>query len=356
MFVVTNRRIHSGKSGLDQFDKQPNEKGPNELRIFEAKKQRRGWKVAVLGDTLTQAQKREVSLPVSKPAYASSYVAKKVLKRVRSGRRDLVFFVHGFNNDVESVLERAHGFETTYGVEVVAFSWPANGGGAKGAISYKSDKRDARASAGAVYRAMARTRELLNDENEKTLADIQTKAAAKFPDNMELRDQHVSDLAERACRFKLSLVCHSMGNYLYKQIQSSSIFDGHHMLFDNVVLVAADTNNEGHARWVDRIRCRKRVFIVINENDRALLASRIKSGEEQQARLGHYLHGLNSEQALYVDVTNAPSVKKDHAYFEGAPVRSRGGKLYRFFHDAFHGEPAEQNLVYREETKTWRVR
>ena len=70
----------------------------------------------------------------------------------------------------------------------------------------------------------------------------------------------------------------------------SSVYLGTRLLFDNVILAAADTNNERHADWVDKIRCRKRVFITINENDGALLASRIKSGPEQLARLGHYTH------------------------------------------------------------------
>ena len=354
MFVITNRRIEEGR-GVKQFGSRPNAEGPNELRLFEAVKQARGWKINLLEDQLTPEQKAELELPKDEVAYASQYVAKKVLDRVRTGKRDLVFFIHGFNNDVQSVLERAHGFEQKYGVEVISFSWPANGGGVKGVASYKDDKRDARASSGAVYRALKKTREYLDQFNSLMMQDVLEKATKKFPDNLELRQQHISLLAEKACPFRVTLLAHSMGNYLFKQIQASSTYDEHHMLFDNVILAAADTNNDGHPEWVDRIRCRRKVYITINEDDGALCASRIKAGEEQRARLGHYLHGLYSSQALYVDVTDAPRVGKDHAYFEGKPVENEGGRLFKFFNAALHGERAEEHLKYRPATSTWRA-
>lgn len=354
MFIITNRKIRSGKRDFDLLGKTPNAKGPNELRIVEATRQGGQWRLEALPDTLTREQKRALDLPLSKPAYASQYMAHKVLTRVREDKKNVLFFVHGFNNDVEAVIERAQGLEEHYGVEVVAFSWPANGGGVQGVASYKSDKRDARASTGAVYRAMAKARGYLDDLNEHSLATIRAKAAEKFPNNYEQQHAYVTKLSEQYCPFNISLLLHSMGCYLFKQIQSSSTFDAHHMLFDNVILAAADANNADHAHWVDRIACRRRVYITINEDDSALRVSRIKSGEEQRARLGHYLHRLDSQQAYYVDVTDAPQVGNSHAYFEGDPVKRKTGSLYKFFHAALNGERAEENLSYHPPTHTWR--
>ena len=354
MFVITNRSIEDEQAeGVNKFGKKPNAEGPNELRLFEAKKLTRKWKINLIEDKLTDRHKLEVGIPLEEEAYASKYVAKKILKRVRKEKRDLVFFIHGFNNDLESVLERAQELERQYHVEVIAFSWPANGGGISGVISYKSDKRDARASAGAVYRSLAKTRSYLNAFNEELMDDIHTRAIEEHPDNAEERQHFITRMADKGCPFKVTLLAHSMGNYLFKQIQSSTIYDEHHMLFDNVILAAADTNNAHHAQWVDRIRCRRKIYICINEDDSALTASRIKSGEEQQARLGHYLHGLNSQQALYVDVTNAPYVGGEHAYFEGRPVKNKNGKLYKFFNDALHGKRAEEHLKFKVSSKTW---
>ena len=51
-------------------------------------------------------------------------------QKLKTGKH-LLLFVHGFNNDLDDVLERAAGLEARYGVEVLCFSWPANGGGAR---------------------------------------------------------------------------------------------------------------------------------------------------------------------------------------------------------------------------------
>ncbi len=353
MFVVTNRKIDTSKEGIEQFGKSPNEKGPNEIRIFEAKRRRNKWHIDVLPDKLTKEQKASVDIPSNKTAYASQYVAKQLLDRIRKKKKNLLFFVHGYNNDIEAVLERAENLEKQYGVEVLAFSWPANGGGVKGVTSYKSDKRDAIASAGAVYRTMEKMRTYLDALNQQRLDDIRSKLAEKYPDNLELRQTHFCRMAEMGCPFKISLLLHSMGNYLFKKIQCSSTYDGHHMLFDNVILAAADTNNEQHSEWVDRIACRRRVYITINEDDSALRFSRIKSGEEQRARLGHYLHRLDSTQALYVNVTEAKNVGSSHAYFEGDATKDKRSKLYRFFKAAINGDRAEKYLSYDTPSNTW---
>jgi hypothetical protein len=77
------------------------------------------------------------------------------------------------------------------------------------------------------------------------------------------------------------------------------------LLFDNVTLVAADANNEGHAEWVDLINCRNRIFITINEDDSALMASRMKPGATQKARLGTICSTSTPDKAIYVNFTGA---------------------------------------------------
>lgn len=135
------------------------------------------------------------------------------------------------------------------------------------------------------------------------------------------------------------MLLHSMGNYLFKQLLESSVYRGNRLLFDNVVMVAADAHNENHAEWVDRIQCRSRIFIAINERDSTLLASRMKVGEQQLARPGHYPYKLDSRRAVYVDLTNQPHVGSEHAYFEGDPVKNP--QVKRFFDEALNGEFAE---------------
>ena len=351
MFIVTNRRVTESRSDLKAFGGKPNPEGANELRMAEAKRSRGKWKIDILPDTITPAMADEVgvSLRAREKVYASQYVVRRILARVnpklagKTGKgRNLVLFVHGFNNDLEAALDRAANFERTYGVEVLVFSWPANGGGVRGVASYLSDKRDARASVGALDRVLAKLNEALLGIHQEHEARVTKIADTKFGDDAEGWDQFYSDEANKWCPFALTLVLHSMGNYLFKCLLSSSVYRAQNLIFDNVVLVAADANNDDHASWVEKIPARKRVLITINEDDIALRASRLKMGELQKARLGHHLFGLNASNAVYVNFTNAKEVGSSHGYFEGKPTKNPQVKA--FFKAALNGREAETLL------------
>lgn len=360
MFIVTNREVDESKSGLDAFGEKPNPQGPNELRLVEAGRVGRKWQIRVLPDEISPGMAKEVGLVAEKdtdtgellPIYASRYVARKVLARVnpkaagaRGGEgRNLVFFVHGFNNDMKAVLDRAELFEKNYGVEVIPFSWPANGGGIHGVASYKSDKRDALASTGALDRCIARLHDYLQVIHDEHVRNVEALANKRYAKDAEKWDRFFNEQAQKWCPFSINMVLHSMGNYLFKNLLKSSAYRADLLVFDNVVLVAADANNEGHAEWVDRIQCRGRVIITINENDGALMASRLKMGEQQKARLGHYPYRLDSTRAVYVNFTNEKHVGDSHAYFEGGAIRNQ--RVKQFFHEALNGVAAERRLDF----------
>jgi hypothetical protein len=135
----------------------------------------------------------------------------------------------------------------------------------------------------------------------------------------------------------------------------SSISRGTGLVFDNVVMVAADTNNVHHASWVDLIRFKRRLYITINENDQALAASRMKSGQDQLARLGHVLFGLNASRAHYVNFTESAWVGNSHAYFEGN-ARAKNDSVNRFFHKALNGQPADELLKFRADINCYTLK
>jgi len=369
MFIVTNRDVDESRTDLEALKSCPNALGPNELRLAEATRAGRTWRVRLLPNEITDAMAAEVGLVPEidpqtnqpKPIFASRYVARRVLARVNPAMtggtakgRNLLFFVHGFNNDVKAVLDRAEQLEKNYGVEVIAFTWPANGGGAHGVVSYKSDKRDALASTGALDRCFGRMQEYLQEIHDEHVRRVEREANLRFPNDAEKWDRFFSAQAERWCPFNVNMMLHSMGNYLFKHLLQSSVYRGNVLLFDNVALVAADTNNEEHAEWVDRIQCRGRIFITINEQDGALLASRMKMGEEQKVRLGHYPYLLTSQRAVYVDFTKEAHVGDSHAYFEGAVLKNE--RIRRFFDEAFNGAAAERRLHYDVARNMYRFR
>lgn len=351
MFIVTNRQVFENKSDLKAFGSKPNPNGPNELRMAEAKKVAGKWKINILPDKVTPAMAKETGIKAR--SYSSAYVLQRLMARVnpklvrRQGNgRNFALFVHGFNNNMQDALDRAAAFQRNYGVEVLVFSWPANGGGAKGVVSYKSDKSDARASIGALDRVLEKLNgslQTIHAQHEERVTKI---ANERFADDAAAWDQFYTTEAEKWCPFSINLILHSMGNYLFKCLVQSSVYHGQELIFDNVVMAAADTNTENHASWVEKIPARKRIFITINEDDFALKASRMKMGERQRARLGHYLFNLNANNAIYVNFTNAKHVGRSHGYFEGKPLQNP--KVKAFFKHALNGKEAEiaLNLPY----------
>lgn len=360
MFLITNRCVDESRKDLSAFGSTLNEKGALELRVAEATRRGGSWRVNILPDECTPAMIREAGIVPEKdekgrnrPVYASRYVARRLQENLRARQNDnpdripaLTLFVHGYNNDVGAVLDRAQAFEDLYGVEVVAFTWPANGGGARGVLSYLSDKRDALASVGAFDRVMILFDGYLKTLSGELVSNAETRATRRYgkQDNAEGWNSTFTNTMNAGCPFTLNLILHSMGNYLFKHYMNSTTYSGNRLIFDNIVMAAADTNNEGHAGWVDRIQCRRRLYVTINENDVALRASRMKAGEEQKARLGHWPYSLDSRRAVYVDFTDAERVGDSHAYFEGRPAENGG--VRQFFDLALNGLPAEKGLDY----------
>ena len=359
MYVVTNRNLREGKSGLDQFGGTTSTEGPHELRVASVVRRGSGWNVTFFDDQLSDAevhqlkQEFELSIDETQPHYASLKVACDMIRSARARKRNILFYVHGYNNDMKDVVNTAAYLEQHYEVEVVAFSWPANGGGAGGAVSYKSDKRDARASTDALDRVLCKMHEYLSLISEANRIRLRAIAARKHPDNLDAREELYVQLLEKHCPFTVNALFHSMGNYLLKQALKSSLSDATELLFDNIVLCQADTNNLDHDLWVGRLNARNRIYITLNENDFALAASRAKVGSAQLARLGHYSRRLDSRVAYYINFTGAAWVQRSHSPFR-EPAR-RNKHIGTFFRDAFSGTAAETHLRFHAEGNWYEV-
>jgi esterase/lipase superfamily enzyme len=360
MYVVTNREVIAGETGLEQFGKRPNAKGPNELRLAEVVKRGRGWAVTFLDDELPKSEVRKLKdefklqIDPEQTHYVSLRVACELTRRARDNKRHILFYIHGYNNDMKDVVSSARYLEQRYGVDVLAFSWPADGGGVTGTFNYKADKRDARASAGALDRVLAISFQYLKLITEARRRELYGRAEKKHPDNAELREELYLRLLEKDCPFTVNALFHSMGNYLLKQVLKSTSGEGNHLLFDNVVLCQADANNLDHHLWVDQIRFRNRLYVTVNEDDYALQASRAKAGSEQLARLGHYVRNLTSRSAHYVNFTDAPWVRNSHSPF--AKPAERNDDVFAFFADAFSGGSPETGLRYFPEGNFFALR
>ncbi|MCM8541994.1 MAG: alpha/beta hydrolase [Lentisphaeraceae bacterium] len=332
MYIVTNRIVYPRRDGLDILGKTPNAKGPHEIRFLEASEKNGKWKVELLDDRPAVKDWEKAGIE-RVHGYASEFIARSVIKLARSKKKNVLFYVHGFNNDLEDILERAKKMEELYGVIAVIFTWPANGGGVSGVVSYKSDKRDARASAGALERTLEKTSQYIHMINEEYENRINEESIERYPENIEKRYEFIARSYVENCPVRLTLILHSMGNYVYKNALRPSSTTANPLVFDTVILAAPDVNNKDHKEWVDKVKFKNRLYILINEKDKALLVSRIKLGDEQLPRLGHWTKGLDSKNAQYINLTNAPEVGRSHAYFEDV----ENGKVRAFFKDMFNG-------------------
>ena len=360
MYLITNRAIDEKKKGLDIFGKEPNINGPNELRLMRITKKGNSWTAKAVTDSLTPAtvkalkKNHNLDIDISKKWHGSLQVACELFAQAREQKKSILFFVHGYNNDVEDVVKAAREIEQHHNVIVVPFTWPANGGGVvSGTASYLSDKGDARASAGALNRAVGKIQQLhlvLTAARKETLMQ---RAKKKHADNRQDAQSYFVKLVEKDCPVTINLLCHSMGNYVFKYTLKTSDNVTSNLVFDNICLVAADANNKNHAQWVGKLDVRKRINVVINENDSALKASRIKPGDEQLARLGHYTRQLDSPNAHYIDVTDAELVDSEHTYFKGDAIANESLKF--IFTEMFNGRAVEQHLKYHSDNNSYKL-
>lgn len=371
IFVVTNRAFRRDrKTGGYQLLDNLNPKGSKELRLFEATPADANlmqWRFDAVADKINPKDFEAAGVePFSKKSKyrGSDLVSARIAARLREHKRNLLLFIHGYNNTADDACRRAWRLAQRYGLEVVVFSWPANGGGEwllenlHGLASYKSDKSDARSSIEALDRTLGRMQLLMNELNRAFLPKIRSEAEAAFPNDRHSQHAMMAELLRRrACPFRVTLVAHSMGNYLYKKmLLSSSDRLSTDTIFDNVILKAADTNHDGHAEWVKRIVIRHRVYVIINQNDDALRLSTMKVGEAQKPRLGNTLSSQDAPNATYIDCTFCAGER--HSYFDEVDFGEESAnskRLCEFFAKAFNGEIAEEALEYQAGTNTYRI-
>jgi len=329
MIIITNRNIQKKAKPEERYGRKFNDQNPDELTLATANKVNGVWKVDIIDDDF-DAKKED-----SEGQFASEKVFKELQLKMKKEKKNCLFFVHGFNNDFSDVLERAYLLEQNYKVEVVAFSWPANGrdgkgkflGTVTGTASYLSDKREASKSYSALDRSLEKMGNYFRKYSDETLA----------------------------CNQNLSLFLHSMGNYLLEHYTLTGGYDKT-CIFDNIVMAGADVNNEGHEVWVDQLKFRKRLYIVINENDKALLSSRLKLGEEQKPRLGHWVKNLKAKNPWYIDFSDAKHVNENsHSYFEGKPI-AKNEHIKHVFTKMFNGEKVELDLELDSTMNAYKVK
>ncbi|WP_418317085.1 alpha/beta hydrolase [Piscinibacter sakaiensis] len=266
--------------------------------------------------------------------------------------RDMLVLIHGYNVDWEEAVGTAAALEATLNrpdpapsgssdhsvaptqpVRVVLFTWPSNGQ-ALPFVSYKSDRSDAAASAGAVGRGLLKVRDFLHElGRELRKSNVEAAALRVQLESQGVRPSEVHRAiaqleAMRICGQNIHLLAHSMGNYVLQhalaRVCEFTPGDTMPRLFDRVFLCAADVDDDvlEPGKPMEPVhQIANLVAIYHNPNDNALRVSDYTKGNPD--RLGH--RGAARPQSLHhkmmqVDCNALVTGWTQHSYYTNGRI------------------------------------
>ncbi|MDT8364545.1 MAG: alpha/beta hydrolase [Nitrosomonas sp.] len=232
------------------------------------------------------------------PKDGSEALFDQLRKTMRSDCTDALVFIHGFNVSFKAAVEAAarmgdrylKASSNLYQPNIFVFSWPSDG-----QIShYFNDRHDAEASGYAFARGLMKLSHFLHGATR-----------------------------HEACQQKINLIAHSMGNYVLRHTlqQAKKITSGESLsrIFDNIVLVAADEDNdtfEFDHKLAQLPDLAQRVTVYFNKGDMALTVSDYTKGNPD--RLGHdgprKPHEIPAKIVL-IDASDVVKGINEHAYY-----------------------------------------
>lgn len=258
--------------------------------------------------------------------------------------RDMMVLIHGYNVSWEEAVGTAAALEAMLnrpdptaqagqGVRVVLFTWPSNGQ-ALPFVSYKSDRGDATASAGAVGRGLLKVRDFLHElgrevrSGNQRVQKLRTELAAQGVRPSEI-DRAVAQLeATEVCARSIHLLAHSMGNFVLQHALNRlwEFTPGTALprLFDRVFLCAADVDDDvlEPGKPMEQVHQVANVVSVYhNVNDNALRVSDYTKANPD--RLGQ--RGAARPQALHhkmlqVDCSPLVTGFTQHSYYTNGRI------------------------------------
>jgi esterase/lipase superfamily enzyme len=231
------------------------------------------------------------------------------LKAIMDGRSDVLVYVHGFNVSWEEavggalalqlMLNRGGGLDAAQTVAVVLFTWPSDGQ-AKPWLSYKSDRAEGSASAGAFARGLLKLRDFLAD----------------------LRDR-AHDAQVKLCQQDIHLLCHSMGNFVLQhtlpKLDDFTPGDAFPRLFEHIFLCAPDLDDDalepGHG--LGRVHeLARHVTIYHNREDVALhISDYTKGNPDRLGSQGAARPALLHNKVHQVDCHDLVTGLVEHSYY-----------------------------------------
>jgi hypothetical protein len=324
MLVFTNREIQAGRTDAAAFQASFH---PGADRVAVA---------SVARDTDNRFVLSQIDDDVSEPD------ALDLLQPLFRGERPVLVYLHGNSNTPAKCFERCASLEARYDVEVVGFSWAAEGLQCDGDPLARLPAPDMPAEEGELA--------AISPLNRNTAAGVQLarryhQARTNAEDSVDALARllrHVATARLLSNDRPFSLAAHSLGaHFLQHALEvpgaSESIGAAH-----NVVLLAPCVRADGHAGWVHQLRPRGRTYITFHKGDSVLFGAFVADGANQE-KLGTApgTDLLPGPAFRYVSFTNAAVGLGAHRYFiERVSDESRllFGRLFRSEADVMPGE------------------
>ncbi|GAB3766706.1 hypothetical protein GCM10028796_26440 [Ramlibacter monticola] len=328
MLVFTNRDLVP-ESGAAAFQRSFTP-GGNRVAVAAVARDAGGrWALSRLDDDVTDRDSLDLLLPLL------------------GGSRPVLFYLHDHASTPAACFARCAALEAEYGVEVVGFSWPAEGLQCDGqplpnlaAADAPAEELELAGLKGANRAEPAGQALARRYRQARTNAQESVDALARC-----LRMLATARLISNAQPF--TLAAHGLGAHLLQYAlevpgASEAIGAAH-----NVVLLAPCVRADGHRGWMHQLRPRGRTFITFNRGDSVLAGAFVADGRKQ-AKLGADpgTELLQGPGFRYIGFPSAQAGSAGHRYFVdglGAESRRLFGRLFRSEADLQPGEPERKS-------------
>jgi len=294
-YFITNREILTDKNGKEYIREDGHEKAfaTDNLRFGEAIIEENGCEFqlfpdAEIGKHISYSGLKNENLESLKGSAKFFKLIYDSLFRVDGEKGDVLFFVHGFNTDLDGVRENFQMLKKKYVTpespikHIVIFTWPGKSWDLP--LHYHNDKNDAIRSGMALGRSFGKL--------------------------IEFFQRFLIEDRNKACNGKIHLMLHSMGHRVFKHAMLELKEQGVNsiQLFQEIICMAGDVNykifESGNA-FEDLIDFGDRVHIYFHGNDKVLDISKYtKNLSNRLGRYGRRKADSSSLDIIDVDVSH----------------------------------------------------
>lgn len=232
-----------------------------------------------------------------------------------------VFFIHGFHQDPEENINKALSLSKNHNVNIIVFAWPSR------PESHTLSETEIISNIGqGILSGKPWPAALLRAGIDVGMAYLKDTSKNYKPAQRNARDSKLDllkafNIVNNEFKLEPSLLVHSMGNYLLKNVVLEEE-DDLPIRCNNIVLHQADVNAFNH-EWVKELYFNlvggTNLYITTNVHDFVLSASSIRKtlkNKKNIERLGQTKKNYLVGKIKYLDFSYGEHVNNEHEFFK----------------------------------------